>query len=166
MGFLYIAPDFREHVIPTWSGGEADKYWGYDGRLDFMTTASKYDFATQNFALFDGLQCAIEFQEKIGFEKIEQRVLHLTSMLREGLKALAPGHFHFLTPPNSLTGLTTIKLEHMDYKEFYNKMWEKRKVRTRIVPEGGLEASRFSVHIYTSEADVAAFLEVAKSTLA
>lgn len=166
IGFLYIAPDFREHVIPTWTGGEADKYWGYDARLDFMTTASKYDFATQNFALFDGLHAAIDYQENIGLDKIEQRVLHLTTMLRNGLKELAPGHFHFLTPPSSMSGLTTIKLEHMDYKEFYNKIWEKRKIRTRIVPEGGLEASRFSVHIYTSEADIASFLEVAKATLA
>jgi selenocysteine lyase/cysteine desulfurase len=166
IGFLYIAPDFMEHVIPTWSGAEVDKYWGYDGRLDFLPTASRYDFATQNFALFDGLQGAMEFMEKIGFDKIEARVKYLTSTLRAGLHEMEDGKFHFLTPESSVTGLTTIKLDKMNYKDFADKLMANCKARTRIVPEGGLEASRFSVHIYTSPDDIGKFLEGTKSVLA
>ncbi|HEX5315728.1 MAG TPA: aminotransferase class V-fold PLP-dependent enzyme, partial [Candidatus Kapabacteria bacterium] len=43
IGFLYIDPELMQHVIPTWCGAEVDKYWGYDGRLDFLPTASRYD---------------------------------------------------------------------------------------------------------------------------
>ncbi len=166
IGFLYIAPDFIEHVIPTWSGAEADKYWGYDGKLDFMTTASRYDFATQNFALFDGLQCAIEFMGKIGFDNIEARVKYLTGLLRSGLHELSDGKFRFLTPEASMTSITSIKLNAMPYREFADKLMANCKARTRVVPEGNLEANRFSVHIYTSPDDIGKFLEGTKSVLA
>jgi cysteine desulfurase/selenocysteine lyase len=167
VGWLYISQEFSDHVIPTWSGGEADKKWDTKkSELEFLPTASKYDFATQNFALFDGLMAAIEFQNKIGVEKIDARVKHLTTMFRNGLKELAPGRYKFLTPESSLTGITSIKLDKMDYKEFATKMWDKKKIRTRIVPEGELAANRFSVHIYTSEADVQTFIDTAKEVLA
>lgn len=165
IGFLYISPDFMEHVIPTWSGAEVDKYWGYNGKLDFLPTASRYDFATQNFALFDGLQCAIEFMEKIGFDKIEARVKQLTGILRSGLHDMSDGHFRFLTPSTSVTSLTTIKLDTMDYHVFANKLMDTCKARTRIVPEGNLQANRFSVHIYTSPDDIGKFLDGTKAVL-
>ncbi len=166
IGFLYIAPDFMEHVIPTWSGAEVDKYWGYDGKLDFLPTASRYDFATQNFALFDGLQCATEFMGTIGYDNIEARVKYLTGILRTGLHEMSEGHFRFLTPSTSITGVTTIKLDKMDYKDFANKLMANCKARTRIVPEGNLQASRFSVHIYTSPDDIGKFLDGVKTVLA
>src|SRR5581483_4906128 len=115
IGFLYIDSELLQHVIPTWSGAEADQYWGYDGKLDFLSTASRYDFATQNFALFDGLHAAIDFMETIGFDRIEARVQYLTGLLRSGLRELQDGHFRFLTPEHSVTGITTIKLDRMDY---------------------------------------------------
>jgi len=40
------------------------------------------------------------------------------------------------------------------------------KARTRVVPEGNLEANRFSCHIYTSPDDIGKFLEGAKAVLA
>jgi len=165
IGFLYIDPELLQHVIPTWCGGESDKYWGYDGRLDFLPTASRYDFATQNFALFDGLHAAIDFMENIGFDKIEARVKYLTGILRSGLREINDGQFRFLTPETSVTGLTTIKLDKMNYQDFANTLLAKHKVRTRVVPEGALDANRFSVHIYTSEEDIQKFLVGAKGAL-
>jgi len=165
IGFLYIDPELLQHVIPTWCGAESDKYWGYDGRLDFLPSASRYDFATQNFALFDGLHAAIDFMENIGFDKIEARVKYLAGILRSGLREISDGRFRFLTPEASVTGLTTIKLDKMDYKDFASTLLAKYKVRTRVVPEGALDANRFSVHIYTAEEDIQKFLVGAKSVL-
>ncbi len=165
IGFLYIAPDFIEHVIPTWAGAEVDKYWGYDGKLDFLPTASRYDFATQNFALFDGLQTAVEFMETIGFDNVQARVQYLTNQLRAGLREMSDGKFRFLTPEQSITGLTTIKLDKMNYRDFADKLMANCKARTRVVPEGNLEANRFSVHIYTSPEDIQKFLDGVKAVL-
>ncbi|MFI5263290.1 MAG: hypothetical protein ACHQM6_02105, partial [Candidatus Kapaibacterium sp.] len=102
--------------------------------------------------LYTGFQAAIEWQEKIGFAKIEARILELTTQLREGLAPLAPGKFDMLTPPHMMSGVTTIKLKNSKrYIDFAHDLENKYKIRTRIVPENGLEASRFSVHVYTSK---------------
>ncbi len=166
IGFLYIKPGFMDHVIPTWCGAESDKYWGYDGKLDFLPTASRYDFATQNFALYDGLQAAIEFMSKIGFDKIEARIKHLTSYMRAELTRAAGDKFHYLTPATSVTGLTTIKLANMKCGDFWETMVSKYKIRTRVVHESNLDANRLSLHIYSSMSDVDQFIEAIKSVLA
>jgi selenocysteine lyase/cysteine desulfurase len=162
-GFLYITKEFREQVMPSWSGAEADKHWDYmasDGNLEFQPTAGRYRFATQSSSLYTGLQAAIEWQEQIGFAKIEARVLDLSRQLREGLLPLATGKFDMLTPLHMLSGVTTIKLKNSKrYIDFAHELENKYKIRTRIVPENGLEANRFSVHIYTSKQDVEVFLK-------
>jgi len=158
VGFLSITPEFMEKVDPVWTGAEADNKWDYDGTLNFLTTASRYDFASQNFALFDGLQGAIEWMEEIGFEKIERRLQHLTGLLRVGLEPYVGSDLYFLTPKTSITGLTTIKLTKQNYQTFWGEILGRHKIRTRVVPESKLDANRFSVHIYTSVADVNHFL--------
>jgi L-cysteine/cystine lyase len=165
LGFLYITADFREHVIPTWSGGEADKHWDYEGHLDFLPTASRYDFATQNFALFDGLHAAVDWMSAIGFEKIDARLKYLTSYMRTQLTATIGNHFHYLTPPTSVTGLTTIKLHDMECQLFANTLMGRHKVRTRVVHESALDANRISAHIYTSPKDIDLFIEGAAEVL-
>jgi len=165
-GFLYINKSMREVVAPSWSGAEADKHWDYKGNLDWLETASKYDFGTQSSSLFTGLAAAIEWQEQIGTANIETRVLELSAYLREGLIKLMPGRFEFLTPNTSLSGITTIRLKNSDkYKDFAGALQTKYKIRTRIVPEGDLQANRFSVHIYTSKKDIDIFLKATEDVL-
>ena len=165
-GFLYITKDFREQVMPSWAGAEVDSHWDYKGNIELVPTAGRYDFATQSSSLYMGLRSAIEWQEQIGFANIETRIKELTTQLRNGLLALAPGKFTMLTPPTSLTGITTIKLHnHARYTDFAHELENKYKIRTRIVPEGDLHANRFSVHVYTSKKDVETFIKGAGDVL-
>jgi selenocysteine lyase/cysteine desulfurase len=165
-GFLYIKKDFREQVMPSWAGAEADKHWDYKANLEFLDTASRYDFGTQSSSLYTGLHAAIEWQEQIGIPNIQARIEELTNQLREGLDALAPGKFDFLTPKQSVTGLTTIKLKNPErYIDFAQELEKRYKIRTRIVPEADLKANRFSVHVYTSKKDVDTFIRAVGDTL-
>ncbi len=165
-GFLYISKKMRELVAPSWSGAEADKHWDYKGNLEWIDTASKYDFGTQSSSLFTGLRAAIEWQELIGIANIETRVNELSTYMREGLSKLMSGKFDFLTPATSLSGITTIRLKNSDrYKDFASVLQTKYKIRTRIVPEGDLQANRFSVHIYTSKKDIDIFLKATEDVL-
>jgi selenocysteine lyase/cysteine desulfurase len=165
-GFLYIKKEFREQVMPSWAGAEADKHWDYNADLEFLDTASRYDFATQSSSLYTGLRAAIEWQEEIGIPNIQTRIEELTKQLREGLASIAPGKFDFLTPSQSLTGITTIKLKNPErYIDFAHELEKKYKIRTRIVPEADLKANRFSVHVYTSKKDVDTFIRAVGDTL-
>ncbi|MEI8133737.1 MAG: aminotransferase class V-fold PLP-dependent enzyme [bacterium] len=169
-GFLYITKEFREQVQPTWTGAEADKHWEYkegDGNLAFQDSANRYRFATQSSSLYTGLIAAIEWQERIGFAKIEARVLELSTQLRAGLNGLPKDKFDMLTPSHMMSGVTTIKLKNSKrYTDFAHELENKFKIRTRIVPENGLEANRFSVHIYTSNEDVEKFIQSFHESLA
>jgi cysteine desulfurase / selenocysteine lyase len=165
VGFLYISPEMREFVEPTWTGAEADKIWNYAGQLEWLPSASRYDFGTQSFALYDGLQGAIDWMEGIGFNNVEQRLQALTGHLRTRMAEELEGHYNLLTPATSITGLTTIKLRRKQYQEFANELLAKHKVRTRVVPESNLEANRISCHIYTSPEDIEHFIEGAKDVL-
>lgn len=165
VGFLYIKPEFMDEVMPTWTGAEADSHWDYTGDLQFLKTASRYDFATQNFALFHGLIGAIEWMEAIGFDKIEKRIQDLTTYLRAGLKQWMPETMTQLTPVTSITGLTTIKLKDKDCQEFANQLMGRHKVRTRVVHESALNANRLSAHIYTSKSDIDRFHEGVEDVL-
>lgn len=156
----------REVVAPSWTGAEADKHWDYKGNLEWLDTASKYDFGTQSSSLFTGLRAAIDWQELIGAPNIETRVNELTDQLRQGLMKLMPGRFDILTPLTSRSGITTIRLKNPErYKDFANALQAKYKIRTRIVPEGDLQANRFSVHIYTSKKDIDIFLKATEDVL-
>lgn len=158
-GFLFITKNFREYVMPSWCGAESDKHWDYLGNLEFADDAGRYDFATQSSSLYFGLIEAIKWQEAIGFARIESRVLELSKYLREGLAALGTAKFSILTPPTSMSGITTLKLTNSKrYIDLAHMMEESHKIRTRIVPEGGLEANRFSTHIYNSKKDVDTFI--------
>ena len=158
-GFLYITKNFREYVMPSWCGAESDKHWDYLGNIDFADDAGRYDFATQSSSLYAGLTEAILWQEKIGFAQIEDRVLELSKHLRDGLASLHSSKFTFLTPATSLSGITTIKLANSKrYIDLAHAIEVSHKIRTRIVPEGGLEANRFSTHIYNSKKEIDTFV--------
>jgi selenocysteine lyase/cysteine desulfurase len=165
-GFLYITKQFREYVMPSWCGAESDKHWDYQGNIDFADEAGRYDFATQSSSLYYGLIEAIKWQEAIGYARIESRVLELTNYLREGLHSLGTSKFSMLTPPTSQAGVTSIKLVNSKrYTDVAHMMEESHKIRTRIVPEGGLEANRFSTHIYNSKKEIDTFITALSKAL-
>jgi cysteine desulfurase/selenocysteine lyase len=165
-GFLYITKEFREYVAPSWAGAESDKHWDYDGNIEWEDSAGRYDFATQSSSLYFGLTEAIKWQEKIGFAKIEARVLELSNHLREGLQSLDKSKFSVLTPTTSKSGITTIKLVNSkQYIPLAQAIEKSHKIRTRIVPEGNLEANRFSTHIYNSRNEIETFISALGSAL-
>ncbi|HYM20392.1 MAG TPA: aminotransferase class V-fold PLP-dependent enzyme [Candidatus Kapabacteria bacterium] len=158
-GYLYISKEFREYVPPSWCGAESDKHWDYQGNLEWADDAGRYDFATQSSSLYYGLTEAIKWQAAIGFAKIESRVLELSNHLREGLASLDKTKFSILTPPTSQSGITTIKLvNHNRYRDLAVMLEKSDKIRTRVVPEGDLEANRFSTHIYNSKGEIDTFI--------
>jgi selenocysteine lyase/cysteine desulfurase len=158
-GYLFISKEFREQVDPTWCGAESDKHWDYQGHLDWADEAGRYDFATQSSSLYFGLIEAIKWQEAIGFAKIETRVLEMSNYLRKGLATLDQSKFSTLTPTTSQSGITTIKLvNHKRYRDLATMLEQSNKIRTRVVPEGDLEANRFSTHIYTSKGEIDTFI--------
>lgn len=152
-GFVYVRKSKLDDVRPVWCGGESDSGWNLQEQtLAWLPTASRYDFATQNNALYFGLVRAIDFMEHLGMENVGARTQYLTNYLRDGLKRFSS--IDILTPDDSRSGLLGFFVRGIDYSEIAKHLAEKSHIRIRLVGEAGLKSVRISTHIYNTRDEV------------
>ncbi len=152
-GFVYVRKERLEEIAPVWCGGESDTAWNLaEGTLSWLPTASRFDFATQNNALYLGMARAIAFQESIGVERIGERVRYLNRLLREGLEPNPK--VRLLTPADSSSGLLAFIVDGVDYGTVATRLATNHHIRVRMVGEAGLNCIRISTHIYNTPEQV------------
>lgn len=159
-GFLYVDKNKFDDVTPIWVGGGSDKGWDFQGKLDYADTAHRYDFGTQNAALYEGLAAAVDFMMMIGLENIHRRTKALATHLRNGLKALGD-NVEILTPEEegSYAAVIGFKMKNADMVRIAAHLGEKYHIRIRNVPEASLNSTRISTHIYNSFEEVELLLK-------
>jgi selenocysteine lyase/cysteine desulfurase len=125
----------------------------------YTNSGHRYYYGTQNAALFKGIAKAIEFQNKIGRENIENRVKQLANYLQEQLLGMGNG-IEMLTPTESISKAAQVsfKLKDKDAQKLHTFCNEK-KIITRYVAENNINCLRVSTHIYNSYSDIDAFLK-------
>ncbi len=163
-GFLYVKEALLDTVQAYHVGAYSDTGWEIS--LDqqeltgYVPTAHRYDYATQNAALYKGVAQAIKFQQQIGKEKVQNRILELSGRLQQKLLEFGES-VEMLTPTEqeSRAGMVTFKLKDMAYQDF-GKIASQEKFRIRMVPESGLDAIRISTHIFNSEDEIDRFAEL------
>jgi len=162
-GFLYVSEAFRDKLQVYYGGGGFDTGWDILSQppslKGYVNNGHRYYYGTQNAALFKGIAKAIEFQNKIGREQIENRVKQLANYLQEQLIGLGKG-IEMLTPTESISKGAQIafKLTEKDTQKLHGFCQEK-KIITRFVPENNINCLRVSTHIYNSYTDIDAFLK-------
>jgi len=163
-GFLYVKQALLDTVQVYHIGAYSDTGWEIS--LDkqeltgYVPTAHRYDYATQNAALYKGVAEAISFQQQIGEDKVQERILELSGRLQRSL--LEHGdRLEMLTPEEteSRAGMVTFRLRDLNYRDF-GKIASREKFRIRMVPESGLDAIRISTHIFNSEDEIDRFAEL------
>jgi selenocysteine lyase/cysteine desulfurase len=161
-GFLYIAESSIDQLDPVFSGGLAlkDMQWGLDKAAmgDWAKGANRFDFATQNVALYHGLEEAVVFLEKIGMERVEKRSRALAAYLQERLmNASVSIEMHSPTEAQSRGPMIGFKLKNQGFKETASNL--RPEFRIREVPEAGFDILRVSCHIYNNEEEINAFIQ-------
>jgi len=142
-GFAYIAKHLQEMVWPLYGFDEYGKPSPYP--------ISRYEKAGQpNIHAWLGIGAAIQLQNKIGKDAIENRVRDLSKHLRRGLETIPTLRFH--TPKNQLlnASLTTISLDHVTPETVVTTLVNKEKIYTRTIYDGGNSALRVSTHFYNT----------------
>jgi len=168
-GFLYIKSSLLDTVQVHHVGAYSDTGWELSltqQQLNgYVPTAHRYDYATQNAALFQGVCAAIDFWELLGKTEVEARVLELSGYLQQGLLEVGD-KVEMLTPQEqqSRSGMVTFRLKDMPYREF-GKIAAKEKFRIRLVPESGLDAIRISTHVYNDFDDIDRFVQLVTATI-
>ena len=165
-GFLFVKKDMLDVLQARWVGGYSDTGW--DMTTDppefkgYVPTAHRYDFATQNSAIYIGLGAAIDFLYHIGMENVTRRGNSLADRVQRGLLQLGE-KIEMLTPVEEASRgfVVGFRLKSMPYDKF-GEFASKKGFRIRVVPEGHLNSVRISTHIYNSPEEVDKFLEIVK----
>ena len=126
--------------------------------MEFQPTAQRYEYGTQNDALFYGLAEAIGFITAVGIDRIRDHNRRLSERFRGGLLEI-PGA-EVLSPAEEeyRSAMITFRLEGTPYREITAGLG-RQGYRVRPVGEVGLDAVRVSFHLYNHEAEVDGALE-------
>ncbi len=158
-GILYVKEERLEELVPTVVGTYSDLRSDLSTMtLEFQPTAQRYEFGTQNDALFYGLAEAIGFITTIGVERIREHNRRLSERFHDGLQDI-PGTT-ILSPAEEeyRSAMITFRVDGVNYRDVTTALGQKG-FRVRPVGEVGLDAIRISFHVYNNESEVEGVLD-------
>lgn len=165
-GFLYVRKDMLDVLRAEWIGGYSDAGWDMTVSppefKGYVPTAHRYDFATQNAAIYVGLAAAVDFLYHVGLRNIINRGTALASMLQQELLKLGD-KVEMLTPveDRSRGFIVGFRLKNMPYDKF-GEYAAKKGFRIRLVGESHLNSVRVSTHLYNNFEEVSKFVGIVK----
>lgn len=115
---------------------------------------------TGNLPLLLGLAAAIEFYQNVGPDRWLARIKELGDRLRAGLQKIPAVKIFSSVHPDMCAGMTTYRVAGWGGEKIQDYFWQTRKMRPRSV--GEKYGVRHCVHIYHSEAEIDAALEVVR----
>jgi isopenicillin-N epimerase len=151
-GILYIRRAAQERIWPTLASSQWNNY------KDGMFRLQQY--GTLNQSLLRGLEAAVDFMDRIGRDRVEERVRLLARTLREGLGRIAGVAIVTPVHPELSAAITTWGVTGVTGRRLQDELWDRKRIRVRAVGES---AVRQSCHIYNSLAEVDATLAVARA---
>ena len=158
-GFLYVRPGMLEALRPlTVGAGSSKSYNVAKGELALEPTVQRFEYGTQNDALFYALGTALDMVATIGPDRIWAHNHALAERFYAGVKGikgvetLSPeeGTWRTAMIGFRIPGLGSAKImEHLN----------KDRIRVRPVSEGGLDSIRVSFHVCNTDAEVTKILD-------
>jgi isopenicillin-N epimerase len=149
-GMLYIRADRQDLFWTTLCSSEWDDH--KSGMYRFM------QYGTGNASLLVGLDAALDFHNRIGPERVRKRIRSLADRLRTGLKQIPGASINSPVHPEMCGAMTVYSVRGVHGSDLEETMWERRRLRPRSM--GDPLGVRHSCHIYNSEAEVDAALEI------
>lgn len=165
-GFLYVRKDMLDTLQTYFVGGGSDTGWDMTKTpptySNYVATAHRYYFGTQNVALYRGVDAAIDFMNYIGMDRVEKRCRGMATEMQNKLLAMGD-KIDMLTPieAESRGAVVGFRIKGVLYTDFYNTA-AKNNIRIRSVAENGLNSLRVSTHIYNNMDEVDKLMELVK----
>ena len=150
-GLLYVREERQRDLWATLGSAQWDNYERGSGLFRLM------QFGTANAALLVGLEAAVDFYQRVGPERIEQRTLELAEKLRKGLHKIQGVSVYSPVHPALAGAIVTYGITGLTGPDLQDQLWSRKKYRVR---EAGPLAVRQSVHYYNSPEEVEGTLEV------
>lgn len=158
-GFLYVRKGFQDRLQPYFVGaGSAEGDWnlaeGADYNPKYIDSAHRYFGGTQSLGNALGLVAAVDFFENIGMDNAHARIKYLGGYLQDRLLAMGD-KVQLVTPTEdrSWCGIHSFRIKGVPYNDFFLSALKKN-IRTRAVPENGMDCIRISTHIYNNTTEI------------
>jgi len=159
-GLLYISREKRELVHPMTIGAYSEMENDLrKGDFRFRDSGMRYEYGTQNEALFFGLERGAQFIQAIGIDKVHSHNRFLAEKFYQGIGRI-PG-MELLSPAEEeyRSAMITFRNKTKNNQEIANYLTGEKRIRVRVVPEAGLNAVRVSFHVCNQEWEVERILE-------
>ncbi len=151
-GVLYVHESREKDIWATLASEHWDDYKPETGLFRLM------QFGTGNKALQDGLDAALDFYQRVGPEKIEQRTIALADSLRNGLQKIKGVTISSPLHPALAGAIVNYGVAGVTGWELVDTLWSRKKYRVRA----GGPTVRQSVHYYNSSEEIEGTLEVVR----
>ena len=161
-GVLYVANEKLDVVAPVTVGAYSDNGFNLkEGKLNFQSSAQRYEYGTQNPLLFYGFHASLNFLNTIGIQKIREHNETLSEKFyseiseTEGCELLSPAEREYRS------SMITFRIPGKSLNDVMG-VFAKDNLHVRPVGEADLQGVRVSFHIYNSENDLNKAIECIK----
>lgn len=164
-GVLFIRRDRLDAVRPLHVGAYSADEFELPGRLTYVNSAQRHEYGTRNAATVTALAAAMEWQEKIGRDRIAARGRTLAARVRAGLARVPDVEILTPSPPELSASIVTFRSERVPFETLFAKLWREHRLRCRPVSEQGLDAVRVSTHLCNTPAECDRLVEAVTAIL-
>ena len=165
-GFIYVRQGLLDTLRPLTVGASSSQRFDIKkNEFVLQPTAERYEYGTQNDALFFALGKAVDFCTTIGLDRIWRYNHAMAERFYRGLKEI-PG-VEVLSPEEEAyrSAMVGFKMKTIEHTKI-NEHLAKDKIRVRTVGEGGLNSIRVSFHICNHDGEVTKILDSLKKLAA
>lgn len=117
-------------------------------------------YGTGNKSLQAGLDAALDFHFRIGPERWRARIRSLADRLRAGLQQIPGARISSPVHPELCDATVVYRVENVPAAKLEGDLWARKLIRVRSM--GDPLGVRHSCHIYNSEAEIDATLEIVR----
>lgn len=159
-GFLWVRPGLLDTLRPLVPGSarfDVDK-----AEMALQPDASRYEYGSQNDALFFALGAAIDFVNAIGTDRIWAHNHALAETFYRGLQQIPAAEIASPQEEAFRTAMIGFRMKTHTMQQIMEAAG-KAKIRVRPVSEGGANCVRVSFHICNQEAEAAKLLDVIRA---
>jgi selenocysteine lyase/cysteine desulfurase len=164
-GLLYIARDGIDQVDCRHIGAYSNSKYKLPDVFGYSPWVSRHEYGTRDAAAVVGLEVAMEFQNRIGRERIAAHGKALADLSRTQLASI--DGLEILTPERAdmHASILTFRAADLDCQQIAGTLVNTHGFRCRVVTERDLNAVRVSWHVYNNEAQTAALAEAVEATI-
>jgi selenocysteine lyase/cysteine desulfurase len=165
-GFLYVRQGLLDTLQPLTVGmGSVERHDIAKNQMALYANAQRYEYGTQNDALFYALGTAIDFVDTIGLDRIHGYNRAMAERFYKELRVI-PG-VEIVSPEEEAyrSAMISFRMKTVDFRKINEHLAQDR-IKVRTVTEGGVNCVRVSFHVCNHDGEVTKILDSLKKLAA